>query len=76
MSISRWTTAGSVFWRKYSSLRMPEERVGLPSASSGPESSRKLYASAWLCVYSLSPFAAAISPSAVHRSIAASQSAL
>ena len=63
MSISRCTYSGFVIWRKYSSLRMPDERVGRPSASSGPESSRKLYAASWLCVYSFSPLAAAISPS-------------
>jgi hypothetical protein len=54
---------------------MPLERVGRPSASSGPLSSRKLYAMSWLCVYSFSPCDAARSPKKFHRSAASSQSA-
>ncbi len=54
---------------------MPLERVGRPSASSGPLSSRKLYAMSWLCVYSLSPWLAARSPKTFHRSAASCQSA-
>ena len=56
---------------------MPDERVGRPSVSSGPLSSRKLYAASWLCVYSRRPKPVrARSPRMFHRSQAASQSAL
>ena len=54
---------------------MPLERVGRPSASRGPLSSRKLYAMSWLCVYSFRPCDAARSPKKFQRSAASSQSA-
>jgi hypothetical protein len=50
MSISKKTYFGSVLAKKYSRRRTPDERVGRPLASSGPASSRKLYAASWLCV--------------------------